>query len=396
MTTIYKCFKSDFPELEKKINRIIKKLDKHNLNHDFKILGESIEEASIIDYVNHDNIPSWQFTPKNLGKKPFEVVSYTFTMDSLKLGEYEAIAVIEHGYNENKKEPANIIHIIKEDSIIPIPYRIAKSICQHCNSDRHRNKTVLLKDNTGDMKQVGTTCIREYTGIEGIDIIRAYQEIHDICLTSLSMDYGNMGSSYTRYEKTIDYLAACIECIKNHGYQNSESKQPTKYKAWEIAGIDNQNKEYFAIAEKVINYFISNNFEESQNFLNNIKVLLSNEYCKVSGIIAYSFIAYEKQLEYEAKKKAEAENKKQSEYIGSIGEKIQIELKLNKVITYETMYGIQKMYFFEDSDGNIYKWNSSNRIEKEEGENLKLKGTIKTHEEYNSQKQTVLTRCKVI
>ena len=38
----------------------------------------------------------------------------------------------------------------------------------------------------------------------------------------------------------------------------------------------------------------------------------------------------------------------------------------------------------------------SKRIEVEEGNSLKLKGTIKDHSEYNNQKQTVLTRCKVL
>lgn len=78
MTTIYKCLKSDFETLTKKINRITKKLDKNNLKWEFKTISESVEEVKIIDYRNLNNIPSWQFKPKSCGTIAVEVVSYTF------------------------------------------------------------------------------------------------------------------------------------------------------------------------------------------------------------------------------------------------------------------------------------------------------------------------------
>ena len=61
-------------------------------------------------------------------------------------------------------------------------------------------------------------------------------------------------------------------------------------------------------------------------------------------------------------------------------------MTLKKYISYETQWGISKIYLFEDSQGNVYKWNSAKWIEVEEGNSLKLKGTIKDHSEYNNQK----------
>jgi len=101
---VYKCFTSDFAELEKKIKRITKKLDKNNLKWSFEKLGESVEEVRVIDYVNRDNIPSWQFSPKDCGTVVVDVTSYTFEMESLKLGEYEVLAVIEHNAVEGSNE----------------------------------------------------------------------------------------------------------------------------------------------------------------------------------------------------------------------------------------------------------------------------------------------------
>jgi hypothetical protein len=400
--TVYKCFKSDFEDLQKRINRITKKLTAYGKKWTFEQLSETVEEVTIWDYINHDNVPMWQFKPKNKGKIVVDVISYTFEMESLKLGNYEVIAVLEHNAIQDSNE--NLIHVIKEGVTIPLQYRTVKSICEHCNNNRQRNKTVLLQDNTGNIKQVGTTCIKEYTGIDGIDIINNYIDIHDIILEELQADYEKIGS-YPRYEKTIDYLASCIQLITESGY----NKETTKYKAWEIAGTDRQDKKYFDTATKVIEYFKNSTFTESQDFLNNIKLYLSQEYTKMSGFVAYAYIAYQKQIEYEQKKQAENENKKPSEFIGKIGDKIEIELTLKKRIAYETNYtyygGTSYIYIFEDNKGNTYKWNSSNFLEKivnseciaiNENDSLKLKGSIKAHEEYKEQKQTVLTRCKIV
>lgn len=399
---IYKCFKSDFEDLTKKINRITKKLDKYGYKWTFETLGESVESVNVWDYSNSEGVPVWQFTPKNMGKIAIEVISYTFEMEHLQLGEYEVIAVLEHNALGTAE---NMIHVIKEGTTIPLKYRTAESICEHCNSNRQRNKTVLMQDKAGNIKQIGTTCIKEYTGIDGIDIIAAYQDIHDICIdeNKLYADYERIGN-YPKYENTLEYLAACIQIIKESGYD----KESTKYKAWEISDTDRQDKKYFEIAEKVIEYFKNNSFDESQNFLNNIKIAVSGEYTKISGFVAYAILAYEKQLEYEAKKAAERAGK-QSEYIGKIGDKINVELTLKKRITYEFSYSaynstLNYIYIFEDSNGNEYKWNSSKCLERivnnecvyiNEGEKVTLKGTIKGHEEYKDQKQTVLTRCKI-
>lgn len=399
--TMYKCFSSDFDNLTKRINHITKKLDKYGYTWSFEKLEESIELVNVyaIDEVNKCKV--------KVNTIPCEVTAYTFDMQRLQLGDYKVIAVLEHNAIIGQQE--NVIHNLTTDSeqpvIIPIKYRTVKSICEHCNSDRQRNKTVLLQDSAGNIKQVGTTCIKEYTGIDASDIISIYADIHELIEEEPTADYTRLGS-YPKYDKTIDYLTACIQLITKEGY----NKETTKYKAWEIAGTEYQDNKYPPIAQTIIDYFKNTTFDESQNFLSNIKQYISNEYTKVSGFVAYAYIAYEKQMEYEAKKKAEQEHRTLSDYVGKVGDKIQTELTLKKRIVYETHYSYygetQYIYIFEDNNGNQYKWNTSKYLEKlvderflepiEEGEQVKIKGTIKGHEEYNNTKQTELTRCKVI
>jgi hypothetical protein len=111
-------------------------------------------------------------------------------------------------------------------------------------------------------------------------------------------------------------------------------------------------------------------------------------------------------LEYETKKQAEI---KSSNYIGKVNDKIEIELTIKKRIAYETNYtyygGTSYIYIMEDKTGNQYKWNTAKCLYKQvgryeeviqDGETIKLKGSIKEHAEYNEVKQTVLTRCKLV
>ena len=105
-----------------------------------------------------------------------------------------------------------------------------------------------------------------------------------------------------------------------------------------------------------------------------------------------------------AREKAEAEERERkaiSKHIGQVGDKIDEEVILEKRAWYEAPsfagYGTETRYIFtfRDSAGNALVWKTSKGIVYERGEKVHLKGTIKEHSEYDDEKQTVLTRCKV-
>jgi hypothetical protein len=396
----YKCFASDFENLTKRINRITKKLDKHNLKWSFEKLEEYVERVAVyaIDEINKCKV--------KVEPVAVNVITYEFEMESLKLGEYTPIAVLDHTVSETE----NIIHNLTTESEkpveIPEKYRTVKSICEHCKSNRQRNKTVLLQDAENNIKQVGTDCIKEYTGIDASDIISIYADIHELLIQDLEADYERI-SHFPRYTETIDYLTACIQLITEKGYvkESYRDNRATKIEAWEIAGSDRVNSKYKTIAEKVIEYFKNNTF--TNDFLNNIKVYLNNKYTKESGFIAYAYIAYQKQKEIENKLKAEKEKGQKSSYVGNIGDKIELTLTIDRRITTEYVYSAYNsttnyIYIMHDDKNNIFTWKTSTCIFNNQNnpadtnDIIKLKGTIKAHNEYKETKQTELTRCKVI
>lgn len=106
-------------------------------------------------------------------------------------------------------------------------------------------------------------------------------------------------------------------------------------------------------------------------------------------------------IKAEEEAKAEAERKAKSQHIGAVGDKIETEVTLERRAWFEVPsfggWGTETKYIFtfRDDQGNALIWKTTKGLVYERGERLNLKGTIKEHSEYDGEKQTVLTRCKV-
>lgn len=90
-----------------------------------------------------------------------------------------------------------------------------------------------------------------------------------------------------------------------------------------------------------------------------------------------------------------------SEYVGTVGDKLEVDCTLTKLSWYDTEFNYRKVtvwiYIFTDDSGNVYVWKSQAYIDDaiKAGDRVRLKGTVKDHSEYDGAKQTILTRCKV-
>ena len=114
--------------------------------------------------------------------------------------------------------------------------------------------------------------------------------------------------------------------------------------------------------------------------------------------------------EAEAEEKRIAEERAKSNFIGKIGERLELEAVYLYSAHFEVEsyagFGTETMYIhnFKVGDDAIIwkttaslgKWNDRDEWESpEEGDTVVLKGTVKEHSEYKGQKQTILTRCKI-
>ena len=132
-----------------------------------------------------------------------------------------------------------------------------------------------------------------------------------------------------------------------------------------------------------------------------------------------------KRQEKEAKREAERQawiEANRGQFIGNIGDKIQVEVTLERTFSYERpcfnapwTTECVTGYVFKTDDGNTLVWKTTGALFKkeyredghlcdnkgqyepivpEEGNRITISGTIKDHEEYNNVNQTILNRVK--
>lgn len=110
-----------------------------------------------------------------------------------------------------------------------------------------------------------------------------------------------------------------------------------------------------------------------------------------------------KRLAEEAEKAREAEIKAQkaiSQYVGEAGDKIEMTVTYLGSPHWTTHMGwMEKTMYahnFKEANGNKLVWKTESYPScLTEGAMVLLKGTIKDHSEYDGEKQTLLTRCKI-
>ena len=362
-------------ELKKVYNRFAKKANAIGLETSLEIGNPYIKNVSVYEY---DDIRHCEVKTGNI---PVEVVDIELEYPDYKLGNYTVCAVIDHTYGEeNAVYPCG-------DFNVPVEYRHGQGVCEHCRTNHKRNKTVVLIDTYGKYKQVGTSCLKEYTGITDISLVSAFQAM-DSFMAECDDRYGHY-SGADNYRSIKDYLAYCIHYIRKYGYDKDLKSEAMNRKHY-----DDITENDYQTAEKVREFFLNGEFRN--DFMHNVKCHMQNEYTKESGFIAYAYISYEKEM-------AKAKEKAVYEYFGNIGDKPTVEVTGKVLTTYTNCYGsiynqvTTYVYQFTDSANHVFIWKTANDIPLNEDGIFKgtIKGTVKEHSEFNGIKQTVLTRVKV-
>lgn len=81
-----------------------------------------------------------------------------------------------------------------------------------------------------------------------------------------------------------------------------------------------------------------------------------------------------------------------SKYVGSIGDRLELTLTVQRVIDLDGYYGPSHMHVMIDADENVFVWTTASK-KWETGKTYHLRGTVKEHRTYRNTQQTCLTRC---
>ena len=83
-----------------------------------------------------------------------------------------------------------------------------------------------------------------------------------------------------------------------------------------------------------------------------------------------------------------------SEWVGNIGEKIRTWGILKNTHQFQGTFGLTTVYTFSDEEENSIVWMTTKNMSIEVGDFCELKGTVKSHNIFRGDKQTLLTRCQ--
>jgi len=310
---------------------------------------------------------------------------------------WQFVAQIEHG------EGGNIIRNLGTVEL-PLHYQTATPDCDHCQLARNRNNTyVLVSVANGEYKQVGSSCLRDFTGHGDPHAIAAYLEsLSEIGEGLGEYDPDRIGGSGHALLESSTFLGfvACI--IREDGWLG-------KTKALEQGGVStcekaidntlkrgkskrNPTNEDNVLANAALDWGKAQTGESE--YESNLRVVCQSDYCTLRnlGLLASVIVAYRKASTRAEENREAAES---SEYIGNVGDKVSIHVKVVRVIETEGHYGLTSIITMKNGDNSLV-WFASGQSKLDEGKEYQIKGTVKAQQLYNGVKQTTLTRCKVI
>ncbi|MEB3605654.1 hypothetical protein VFJ40_14295, partial [Enterococcus faecium] len=93
-----------------------------------------------------------------------------------------------------------------------------------------------------------------------------------------------------------------------------------------------------------------------------------------------------------------AKHREEGEFIGTIAQRLELDLKLTNTVTIDTQWGNVYLHLFEDQNHNSLIWKTNKFLYYDEwdvGEIRKVKATIKAHDYYRDIKQTWIKNVKI-
>lgn len=328
--------------------------------------------------------------------------------DVIKIDGYEFVATITHTYGNG-----NIVRLAPSVDNVDKKYYTINGVCEHCNTNRRRKETVLLQDENGKIIQVGKTCLKDFIGHNVNDKLKYIEQLNMFEENLNAMDSCISDIKYMKVKKVLELSNAIIKAygyVKTRdefGNNNDNSTKALVYMAYRESYSKRWEKELKEIIERVFEEdYKDNEVDEmidclnkdtnDSNYIQNLKVLVNNE-CIDDKELGYvvSLPTYYHRKKMEQRKAEKIKEESVSEWVGEEKQRMTLDITLQKIRGFETMYGYMYVYEFIDGNNNVLIWKTSNEQEFNEGDVIKATFTIKNHEEFRGVKQTNILRLVV-
>jgi hypothetical protein len=315
---------------------------------------------------------------------------------------------------QNVPEVGNILRTLP-DVTVPERFRSAAPWCEYCQLDRRRKDTfVVTNADTGEWKQVGRNCLKDFLGWESPEQLASYAEALAALDEDLRRASEYFGVADEEVVSTSGFATIVAALVREDGWLS-------KSKAEEYGGrptAERARNQYFGTSPtddhdvKLDNATVTEADETEadvaltwardltdeeladNDFLWNLKVATATEYAPVraTGILAAVFVA-KKYRDEDAREQAE---RPESNWFGEVKKRETWRLTVVFENFYQGYYGTTQLVKFADEAGNVATWFNTGSTTAEVGVTYDVTATVKAFDTYEDQKQTILTRAKLV
>ena len=346
----------------------------------------------------------------------------TLNGEAPRLNGWSFIATIQHA-----GEAGNIVATVPGiEREATAQYRNGEPVCDHCNLNRKRIDTYIVRHEDGKTRQVGRNCLCDFLG--GLDphnaaLIASLMAKAGVTLSQYEdWDLLDGSRGYKESYEITGFLAVTAAVIRKYGWLSrtkareegrNDSTADRVYEAMtdpsSTLTVDESDKEEAKLALDWVRDVVAARTEKS-DYEHNLTVVCSYDAVDRRGLGLAASVIRARQRE-EERKVWEAEQATRnaanagSSYFGTPKKRDTFTLKLERTTNITRAFdgGLTILYRFRDAQGNVAVWFSTGGglvLDKDgcsqppvEGKTYEVKGTVKAHEDYRGTKQTILNRC---
>jgi hypothetical protein len=305
---------------------------------------------------------------------------------------------------------------------LPADVRTWTQRCDHCQTIRHRTETFIVRHDSGETKQVGRNCIRDFLGHDADRFLSAYGFWDTVIGTLDEENLGYGGSVAPKTYLLLPILAATSAVVRAKGWVSAGrarayneaagvagglggltptsayvgtylfgalNKETAKLRA-EIGPVTDEDE---AAAEAAVAFWTAES--GTSDYVQNAKLL-----CEVGRLIPRAFGLAVSLVPVAqgniAKRAVEAQAAETSEHVGVVGERSQFEVENLGERHIESDFGTKTLVTLRTREGALVKWWATGDYsflpEVGSGEFITIAGTVKSHGEFRGRKETTLSR----
>jgi len=311
------------------------------------------------------------------------------------------------------------------------PWRQGQISCNHCGTSRRRTETFIVRADgsdpaiaAGTYKQVGRNCLESFLGGKSPASIVAQLAWPDVVRTAGEDGEGGWGGgSSPRVFQPEIVLAQTAACIRLDGWVSRSQARAD--------ADDFGTGRYVQSTADQVCYLLTPPFGgdprgdwrrecercrptdadiargtaalawaraliPTSDYEHNLSLVAQQPVVQHAhlGILTSAVAVHGRILEREVESRRNArQNARPSQHVGEVGQRLDLELEVQRVISRDTDYGVLHIISMRDQAGNLIVWMTGSATATA-GDRLSVRGTVKKHNEYNGEQQTVLTRCR--